>query len=152
MATPDEYQPITESATAILELLGEMYATAPSTVFDSTRCSETVKRLEQLAINWVETARSYAKNEEFYRDLLDQCAEHIGDDAFINDAGERTESPVRLKIPDLVKGLRRDNLARLFLSTDIAARVKADDPIAIALVKVLDALKPPDDTKLEDEP
>ena len=54
---------------------------------------------------WIETASRHARNEEFYRGLLDLCAEAIGIEAYTADDDSITDSPVRLKIPGLVKKL-----------------------------------------------
>ena len=56
---------------------------------------------------WEETARQYAGNTEFYRDLLDQVAYIIGKEAFIDDAGGVHDSPIRLKIPQLVAEMKK---------------------------------------------
>lgn len=54
---------------------------------------------------WKERAAQHMRNEEFYRDLLDQCAVHLGPDVYVQDDGGRSDEPLRLKIPALVKAL-----------------------------------------------
>jgi hypothetical protein len=54
---------------------------------------------------WVETAAQFSRNEEYYRGLLDECAKHLGDAAFIADDNSRSDSPLRAKIPELVARL-----------------------------------------------
>ncbi len=55
--------------------------------------------------HWVETAMQHSRNEEFYRDLLDECAVPLGKAAFTADSGDVMDDPVRLKIPELVREL-----------------------------------------------
>lgn len=54
---------------------------------------------------WMETAAQYAGNAEFYRDLLDQCAAHLGPEAYTADDGTVMDEPVRLKLPALIRRL-----------------------------------------------
>jgi len=54
---------------------------------------------------WMDTAAQETRNTAFYRDLLDKCAEHLGDTVFIADDGSRQDTPIRLKIPELVRAL-----------------------------------------------
>lgn len=54
---------------------------------------------------WIETAVQFSRNEDYYRGLLDQIAESIGDEAWVQDDGgriPRTEGPLRAKLPELV--------------------------------------------------
>jgi len=59
----------------------------------------------QVLDNWMETASQEARNAAFYRDLLDQCGQILGKEAFTADDGTVMEDPVRLKIPSLVQKL-----------------------------------------------
>ncbi len=68
-----------------------------------------ITRLEREKSNWVETAKQYCKNEAFYCDLLDQIAGHLGKKVFISDDGSIQDSPIRLKIPELVSRLEAEN-------------------------------------------
>jgi hypothetical protein len=61
---------------------------------------------------WMADATREAGNSQFYRDLLDRCAAAIGPAAYVNDAGESCESPIRLKIPELVERVFRGNKER----------------------------------------
>lgn len=56
---------------------------------------------------WTESAMQMARNADFYRGLLDQCAEHLGREAYTADDGTVMGTPVRLKIPELVAELVR---------------------------------------------
>lgn len=54
---------------------------------------------------WMEAAAQNQRNTEFYRGLLDDCAEAIGPEAFTADDGTVMQDPVRLKIPEIVRRL-----------------------------------------------
>lgn len=56
---------------------------------------------KRLAV-WMETAAMMSRNADFLRGLLDQCAAHLGHEAYTADDGTVLEEPVRLKIPELV--------------------------------------------------
>lgn len=66
---------------------------------------ETVKELKAMSDNWEEAARRHCSNEFFYRELLDECAAHLGPDVYVSDDGSVQDEPLRLKIPELVKQL-----------------------------------------------
>lgn len=59
---------------------------------------------------WVESAAQFSRNEDYYRGLLDQCAEHLGDAVFIADDGSRSDSPLRAKIPEIVAALAKSRM------------------------------------------
>ena len=54
---------------------------------------------------WMDTAAQFARNEEFYRGLLDECAKHLGPEVRVADDGSVMEGPLRLKIPEMVRKL-----------------------------------------------
>lgn len=55
---------------------------------------------------WVESAAMFSRNEDYYRGLLDECATHIGPEAWKADNGDVVDDePVRARIPALVAGL-----------------------------------------------
>lgn len=55
---------------------------------------------------WVEEAVRFSRNEDYYRGLLDECAHHIGIEAWKADNGEVVDDePVRARIPVLVAAL-----------------------------------------------
>ena len=54
---------------------------------------------------WFETAAQHHRNEEYYRGLCDQIGEAIGEDAYIQDDGGRSEEVLRAKLPELVRSL-----------------------------------------------
>ena len=63
------------------------------------------KELSEAAC-WMDTAQQHAKNEAFYRDLLDQTAMALQNpDVYKSDDGSIQQDPIRLKIPELVAKL-----------------------------------------------
>lgn len=52
---------------------------------------------------WMETAAQNQRNTDYYRDLLIECGEIIGEAAFISDDGSVQTDVLCAKIPDLVK-------------------------------------------------
>ncbi len=54
---------------------------------------------------WVESAAQFNRNEEYYRGLLDEIAVEIGPDAYTADDGTVYDTPVRAKIPELVRAM-----------------------------------------------
>ena len=56
---------------------------------------------------WMATAAQHLSNEAFYRDLLDRCAESLGPAVYTSDDGSIQDSPLRLKIPELVAQLAK---------------------------------------------
>ena len=63
------------------------------------------EELEKRLAAWMETAAMTSRNADFFRGLLDQCAAHLGREAYTADDGVVMEEPVRLKIPELVAKL-----------------------------------------------
>jgi len=57
--------------------------------------------------NWLETAAQERENAAFYRDLIDQCAQVLGPEAYTAEDGTVMQDPVRLKVPELVAKLVR---------------------------------------------
>ncbi len=66
---------------------------------------ELAEVFAELLDNWMDTAAQEARNAEFYRDLIDQCAQVLGPEAFTADDGTVMQDPVRLKVPELVQKL-----------------------------------------------
>lgn len=52
---------------------------------------------------WVSSAMQFSRNEDYYRDLLDQIGDAIGPDAYTSDDGSVQDSVVRAKLPELVR-------------------------------------------------
>jgi hypothetical protein len=54
---------------------------------------------------WMETAYQMARNADFYRGTLDECAKHFGEAAYTADDGTVMGEPLLLKVPELVAAL-----------------------------------------------
>ena len=72
-----------------------------STEMDATLAEAVARRIAA----WMETAAQMARNAEFYRGLLDECAKHLGEAAYTADDGTVMDEPLRLKVPELVAAL-----------------------------------------------
>jgi hypothetical protein len=51
---------------------------------------------------WMATAAQESRNMEYYRGVLDEVAEVLGEDAYLADDGSVSDSPLRARIPQLV--------------------------------------------------
>lgn len=65
------------------------------------------KRIEM----WMASAAQYARNADFYRDLLVSVAKHLGSDAYTSDDGTIQDEPLALKIPELVEAIIHNSKA-----------------------------------------
>lgn len=72
-----------------------------TTVMDTVLCEAVARRIAA----WMQTAAQNQQNTDYYRDLLDECAKHLGQEVFISDDGSVQDSPLRAKIPELVAKL-----------------------------------------------
>jgi len=52
---------------------------------------------------WLEAARQHCKNEEYYRNLVQQIGSLFGDVAYISDDGSKQDGILCAKVPELVK-------------------------------------------------
>lgn len=52
---------------------------------------------------WMQTAAQNQRNADYYRNLLEQCGEAIGDDAYICDDGTISEDVLCAKIPEIIE-------------------------------------------------
>lgn len=55
--------------------------------------------------NWMDTAAQNQRNADYYRGLLVQCGEIIGDRAYIADDRSKSEDVLCAKIPELVESI-----------------------------------------------
>jgi len=72
-----------------------------STEMDAVLCEAVAKRI---AI-WMQTAAQNERNTAYYRGLLEECGEAIGEAAYTADDGGKSDSVLCAKIPELVKQL-----------------------------------------------
>lgn len=78
------------------------------------------------AESWKETAEQRARNEVFYRGLLEGVVAHLGP-ILVSDAGSVQGSPVRLKTPEMVAEMdQRDRPSRATDRPDWQQRVLAE--------------------------
>lgn len=104
------------------------------------------KELSEAAC-WMDTARQHAKNEEFYRDLLDQTAVALQNpDVYKSDDGSIQQDPVRLKIPELVAKLHAMGCENLSL---LAHQTALLDKFRSGVRAVTDPMEGQDDKLLE---
>jgi hypothetical protein len=71
---------------------------------DSVLAEAIAKRIN----SWMTIAAQNERNADFYRGLLDECANNLGvlkEEAYKSDDGFTHDSPIRLKIPELVRQL-----------------------------------------------
>jgi hypothetical protein len=54
---------------------------------------------------WMDTAAQHCRNEDYYRGLLVRCGEAIGEAAYTQDDGGKSEDVLCAKVPELVEGL-----------------------------------------------
>lgn len=66
------------------------------------RLREHHQRIADQRDAWIRTAAQARQDADFYRDLLDRVASTLGREAFTDDVGAVHDSPIRLKVPELV--------------------------------------------------
>lgn len=59
--------------------------------------------VSRLVAGWMGTAAMFARNADFYRGLLEECARHLGKSVRTCDDGSLSEDPLMLKIPEAVR-------------------------------------------------
>lgn len=85
--------------------------------------------------NWMQTAAEFNTAREYYRNLLDQCGQAIGKEAYTCDDGTTQQDVLVAKVPELVRGLvgERNNwqelaVANAALIQDCYAECSAHPP------------------------
>lgn len=64
---------------------------------------EALRTLVRQRDSWMESAHQELRNSDFYRKLLDSVAELLGQEVYLSDDGSVQDSPIRPKLPELVK-------------------------------------------------
>lgn len=91
-----------------LETIAQAWCTTENShkVMDSDLAEAGAK----LFAGWIGIARQHLRNEEYYRGLLDECGQAIGEAAFTQDDGGKSDSVLRAKIPELVRALKKSGV------------------------------------------
>ena len=80
---------------------------------------------------WMDNAAEFCRNMQYYRGLLDQCAENLGPlrpKVFVQDDGGIVDEPLRAKLPELVAELATH--ARKWMLVEQA--VNESKPVAVS--------------------
>lgn len=129
---------VLSSVTACGERLGNRWIVdlfpPDSRKVDCPRCLSKLKA-RRVSDNWEQTAIEWMENAQFYRNLLDEVAQHLGSDVFVADDGSVMDEPVRLKIPELVAAMA-EREARM-MSVLSAIR---EDLVCDKSLKIVDAV------------
>lgn len=64
---------------------------------------ETLEQAIAERDSWVESAAMFSRNEEYYRGLVNEIGEALGDEAYIADDGSRSQDVLCAKVPELVR-------------------------------------------------
>ena len=112
-----------EGEKALVALLEAAEKRAATMQHERAAWEETATQRSYERKAWEETAATFARNSDFYQGLVDACAKHLGVEAFTADDGGIHNSPIRLKVPELVEKLA-------------AERIEAKDKLASALKRV----------------
>lgn len=59
--------------------------------------------------NWIDTAKQHNRNEDYYRGLVVECGETIGEQSYIADDGGKHIDVLCAKVPELVAALKAEN-------------------------------------------
>lgn len=75
-------------------------------VLDPDLCESIADELIR-AGNWVESARQFARNADYYRSLVVQIGELFGEEAKTSDDGSVQHDVLCAKVPELVRTLKK---------------------------------------------
>lgn len=85
------------------------YSAAQCWCDDDTKNIEMDTRIAEAAARriaaWMDDAARYARDAQFYRELLVRCSAHLGREVYISDDGSVQDEPLLLKVPNLVASL-----------------------------------------------
>lgn len=59
---------------------------------------------------WMDIAAEYARSRDYYTGLLDEISKNFGIESYTSDDGSIQDSPLRAKMPELVKKLKFENI------------------------------------------
>jgi len=83
--------------------VGAQKKTRPKRWMDVDLAEATVDELIPIVIDWVEAARQYARNAEYYRGLVIEVGEMFGPAAYVSDDGSVQQDVLCAKVPELVR-------------------------------------------------
>lgn len=72
------------------------------------RDKELCEAVARMLSTWMQTAAQNQRNADFYRDIVHQCADNLGElvpSAYVSDDGSIQDEPLAVKVPGLVKSL-----------------------------------------------
>lgn len=72
---------------------------------DQINASSDIEELRRLAHAWLDTAAQHARNEEFYRNIVDQTGLILGRECCRQDDGHYTDEPLALRVPKVAQKL-----------------------------------------------
>lgn len=67
--------------------------------------SDLAEAMAKRIAGWMEIAAQYAKNSDYYRDLVIECGKSIGHESYVQDDGGICDEVLCAKVPELVKQL-----------------------------------------------
>ena len=67
---------------------------------------EVAEVVADLIENWMHTAAQHHRNEQYYKHLVEQCGEIIGEESYIADDGGKHQDVLCAKVPELVRNLK----------------------------------------------
>ena len=72
--------------------------------------AEAIARpVSQVLRAWYDTAAQYARNEEYYRGLVQEIGAMFGEEAYISDDGSKQQDVLCSKVPELVRAKMEDH-------------------------------------------
>lgn len=93
------------------DFMDEARELASQYLYDShfpERDKELTESVARMIAVWMQTAAQNQRNADFYRDIVHQCADNLGElapSAYVSDDGSIQDEPLALKVPGLVKSL-----------------------------------------------
>ncbi|KAA0684576.1 hypothetical protein DTW90_36160 [Neorhizobium sp. P12A] len=88
--------------------------------------SEDIEKLKAERDNWIESARQFNRDADFYRGIVCRIGDLFGDAAKTSDDGSLQDSVLALKVPELVRYLKQDHYADIQkANVDLFCRLKS---------------------------
>jgi hypothetical protein len=100
---PNEDEPGFAPLDRPAELEGVLRVTEETLASTRRVLTEEASKYQREADSWKDTAAQAQRNTDYYVGLLDQIAALLGEAAYVSDDGSKQDTPVRAKMPGLVK-------------------------------------------------